>query len=351
MTTKIAITILLFLTSLLTFAQSEQADNLRDEGITLYDQGKYAEALDKYLESYKLDSNNIVLFSEMAMTYLELKDYENTERICQRAIEKFPDNRGLRYIYTTYGNCLDENQKPEEALKVYMMGINRFPDHAMLHFNKGVTEYSLKRDYDARTSFQTAITLNPNHPSSYYYLGIIENNFGNRIPAILALSRFLIIEPQGERAETILPFLTGMVNNMYYQVKTANSISTVSSAKIRTDTIASSFDKVEFGILTIETASSVLPDKGKQTELEKFETRSQTIFECLKAYKKENTGFYWDFLAPYFIAMVEKKYAKAFSCFINSKLNSNRDIEKWIKENQKEFKDFVLWNRDFRWGN
>jgi tetratricopeptide (TPR) repeat protein len=349
MTQKITITILLFLTTFQTFAQTDKVAALIDEGIALYDQGKYAEAIDKYKESYKLDSNSVVLFAEMAMTYLALKDYDNTESICQRAITKFPDNKGLKNIYSTYGNSLDDRQKPDEALKIYIEGISKFPDYYMLHFNKGITEYGLKRNYEARTSFQNAIKSNPKHASSYYYLGIVEDNFGNRIPAILCLSRFLILEPKGQRAEKILPYLTKAVNNMYYQQKNGNSTATYSSAKARTDTTASSFEKVEFGILTIETTSSLFPENEKKTDLEKFETRTQTIYEYLKAYKNENSGFYWDFLAPYFIDLESKKYVKTFTYYINYYLTDNKDVEKWIKKNEKDVTEFYDWSKNYKW--
>ena len=59
----------------ISFAQIDKAPKLIEEGVALYDKGKYAEAIEKYKESYQLDSNSIVLFSEMAMTYLALKDF------------------------------------------------------------------------------------------------------------------------------------------------------------------------------------------------------------------------------------------------------------------------------------
>lgn len=346
---KIAITVLLFLSSFLTFAQKDIAVILIEEGVALYDQGKYAEAIEKYKQSYQVDSNNVVLFAEMAMTYLALKDFDNTENICKKAITKFPDNKGLKNIYSTYGNCLDNKQKTDEALKIYNIGISKFPDYYMLHFNKGITEYNLKRNYEARTSFQNAIKLNPQHASSYYYLGIIEDNFGNRIPAILCFSRFLILEPKGQRADKILPYLTNEVNNMYYQKKNGNSTSTYSSAKPRTDKTASSFEKVEFGILTAETTSFLFPENEKKTDLEKFETRTQTIFQYLKAYKNKNKGFYWDFLAPYFIDLESKKYVKTFTYYINFYITDNKDVETWIKNNEKDVNEFYDWSKNYKW--
>lgn len=136
---------------------------------------------------------------------------------------------------------------------------------------------------------------------------------------------------------------------MYYQQKTGNSIATKSSAKTRTDTTADSFDKVEFGILSIETASSLFPENEKKTDLEKFETRIQTIFEYLKAYKKNNSGFYWDFLAPYFIDLEEKKYVKTFTYYINYYVTDSKDVEKWMKENDKVVNDFFNWSKNYKW--
>ena len=349
MTKKITLTLGVFLLALTSFGQTDKAVLLIDEGVELYDKGKYSEAIVKYKESYKLDSNNVVLYAEMAMTYLALKDYINTELICQKAIIKFSDNNGLENIFTTYGNCLDYQQKPEESLTIYNEGISKFPNYYMLHFNKGITEYNLKRYYEARSSFQNAIKLNPKHASSYYYLGILEDNFGNRIPSYLCLSRFLILEPKGIRAANILPYLTKEVNNMYYQEKKGNSIETYSSAKNRTDTTANSFDKVEFGILSIETMSSLFPESKEKSALEKFEVRMQTIFEYLKAYKNDNNGFYWDFIVPYFIDLESQKFVKIFTNYINYYVTNNKQVEKWVKKNENNIDEFLNWNKNYVW--
>ena len=346
----LSITVLLFLTTFLNFSQTDKATTLIDEGVSLYDQGKYTEAIDKYKESYKLDSNSVVLFSELAMTYLALKDYANTENACKSAISKFANSKGLENIYCTLGNSLDERQSHEEALKTFSEGISKFPDYSMLYFNKGITEYNLKRYYAARTSFQNTIRLNPQKASSYYYLGIIEAYFENRIPAILTLSRFLVLEPKGKRAEVILPYLTKKVNNMFYQQKTGDSIAIYSSAKTRIDTIKSSFLKVEENLLILATTSAI-PGIGKEgeTEIEKFKIKLQTIIELLEAFKKDNSDFYWEFLAPYFIDMEKQKFVKTFTYLINHFVKNDNDIENWFKINEKEIDKFNEWNKIFKW--
>ena len=166
---------------------------------------------------------------------------------------------------------------------------------------------------------------------------------------MLCLSRFLILEPKGKRAEKILPYLTKAVNNMYYQEKKGDSTSTFSSARTRTDSTSSSFDKVEFGILAIETTSSLFPENEKNTDLEKFETRIQTLFEYLKAYKKDYNGFYWDFLAPYFIDLVSQKYVKTLTYYINYSMTDDKNIANWVKENEKDVDKFCNWSKNYKW--
>ena len=143
-----------------------------------------------------------------------LKDYDGTILLCKKAIHRFPDSKTLKQVFTLYTNTLDVAENPREAIDVYDQAISKFPSHYMLHFNKAVTAYGLKDYYEARIAFQASAKLNPRHASSVYYLGVIEDIFGNKISAILALSRFMILEPEGERAKRILPFLTNQVNKL-----------------------------------------------------------------------------------------------------------------------------------------
>jgi len=267
----------------------------------------------------------------------------------QKAIKKFPDSETLKNVYTTYANSLDQKGEPQEALKIYDEGIKRFPDYYMLHFNKGITAYRLKDDYEALTSFKQSGQLNPNHASSFLTLSIVEDQMGNRISSILALSRFLILEPKGQRAKQNLPYLTKQVNNLYQHIETGKTIATVNTAKPRTDTTKYEFIEIEknLGILAALSSIPGINDK-KKTELEEFETNMQTIFELLKAYKKDNTGFYWEFLAPFFIELEAKEYVETFVYDINSFENDDKDVDKWIKKHKKKLDKYIDWVNNYK---
>ena len=332
-----------------TYGQTDNIQTLIDEGIALHDKGQYQQAIDKYKEVLKHDNSNVTASYEMAFSYLSLKNYDETERLCRDAIEKFPDSQTLKQVYTSYANSLDQRGQPEEALKIYNEGLEKFPDYYMLHFNKGITAYGLKNQYEAQSGFKNAAQLNPNHASSFFYLGVVEDQMGNRISAILALSRFLILEPKGERAKQILPYLTEQVNNLHAYIKEGSSTATVSTAKARTDTTSYEFAEVEknLGMLAVMSSIPGIADK-KKTELGEFETHMQTIFELLKAYKKDNTGFYWEFLAPFFIELEEKKYVETFVYDINSYENESKDVAKWLKKNNKKLSEYIDWINKYK---
>ena len=75
----------------------------------------------------------------------------------------------------------------------------------------------------------------------------------------------------------------------------------------------------------------------------------QTIFEYLKAYKNENSGFYWDFLAPFFIDLESQKFVETFTYYINYYVTDNEQVEKWVKKNEKNIERFFNWNKNYVW--
>lgn len=342
-------TLFLLNLTVITYSQTDSVKTLIDNGIHLHDQGQYKQAITKYKEALKIDRNNVTASYEMAFSYLSLKNYTETERLCQEIINKNPKSKTLKNVYTTYANSLDQRGKSKEALTIYDKAIEMFPDYYMLYFNKGITSYGLKDNAVAQNSFKKSAQLNPNHSSSFFYLGIVEDNMGNRISSILALSRFLILAPKGERAKQILPHLTKKVNNLHSYIKNDNSTSTVSTAKKRTDTAASEFKEVEenLGLLAVVSSIPGIDDKEK-TVLEEFETHMQTIFELLNAYKKDKTGFYWEFLSPFFIELEKNKFTETFVYDINSYENDDKTVDKWFKKNQKKYDKYIDWVNNYK---
>ena len=193
-------TLLLLLGLGLTAAAAAQtpARDLINEGIRLFDSGKYDEAIAKYQQVLATEPGNTTGLSELALTYNELDRNAEAVAICEKLVKADP--RVGETVYVTCGNSLDALKKPRAAGRIYEQGLRYFPDSYSLHYNEGVAQVLNNQVPAGIGSFQQAVTLNPSHASSHVSLGVVQTATQHRIPGLLALGRFLVLEPRSARA-------------------------------------------------------------------------------------------------------------------------------------------------------
>jgi tetratricopeptide (TPR) repeat protein len=151
---------------------SKPTKELVEEGVSLYDEGKYAEAVVKYQEALAAAPGDEGALSELALTYNSLGRNAEAVAICEKLIKANPGSDAS--VYVTIGNSLDALKKPKEAVRMYEQGLKHHPTSYALHFNKGVT-LATSRDVPASiSSFQRAVALNPQHGTSHLSLGLMQ---------------------------------------------------------------------------------------------------------------------------------------------------------------------------------
>jgi len=128
------------------------------------------------------------------------KSYDEAIYTCKKAIAQHAKDKALKSVYITYGAAFDKLNNKEKSIKAYDEGIKAFPDFYQLYFSKGVVCSDIEKYDEAVSCFQKAIAINPDHASSHNGIARIEKLKNRKIPAILAYCRFLITEPQTERA-------------------------------------------------------------------------------------------------------------------------------------------------------
>ena len=135
---------LLVLISSIAFAQNpSMAKQLVLEGVTLYDEGKYAQAISKYDDALKVDKDNFFALAEKAMTLVATKNYEESIKLCKRVLKLYP-NEDLSMLYVTYGNATDLSKDSKKAIKIYDEGIKKYPNQYQLYYNKGIALIALE---------------------------------------------------------------------------------------------------------------------------------------------------------------------------------------------------------------
>jgi tetratricopeptide (TPR) repeat protein len=349
--------LLIFFTSLFIssnlFAQyPKEAETLVREGIAYHDKGNYAAAIEKYDQALLRDENNVIALSEKAYSLNSMGKYKEAIECCKLAIENNPDDESLNMIYVNYGNSTDALKKPEEALEIYNMGIEKFPEFNMLYFNKGVTLSSLERYDEAMKSFQTSVKLNPKHASSHNAIGVISNFKKQRIPTVLALGAFLAIEPEGKRA---------LNNSMMIQDILGANVKKTGKKTIQISIDPGSLsDTTEDGkknennftsvdlIVSMFSALDFDKKKKKKSDVELFHDKFRMMCSTFTGELKDNHGFFWEYYTPYFGEMYNQNLTETFSYIVFAS-RGDKTVDKWIKTNKNEVVRFYEWTNQYEW--
>lgn len=338
----------LFVTNILLAQNAEHAYKKVDEGIELHDAGKYDEALSKYNEALILDKDNSFALYEKAMTLEALKRYDEAVETSKYILKLYP-NDDNKTVYVTYGNALDHMGKPDLALKIYDEGLKKHPSYYHLYFNKGITLATSRKIEEAIKAFQASTKLNPNHPGSFNALAVLSSS--NRIASILASSRYLILDNKSTRAKGNLDAIISLMNkgvskqgdNSISLTIDENTLSKVNKKR------KSENDFATADVVLSMSAALDFDEKNKnKTDIEKFAEKFKSICGALDETKKNQQGYFWEFLAPYFIEMKNRNLIEPFSNIIFLSANNGHATE-YSSLNPDKIDEFYLWSKNYDW--
>jgi tetratricopeptide (TPR) repeat protein len=335
------------------YAQNkEAAEKLVSEGVAFHDKGDYANALDKYDRALKLDSVNLMALAEKAMTQVALNRYEEAVLTCSHVIASHPGKKGLQTVYVTYGNAYDGLKRTDRSIDVYNEGIAAFPGYYQLHYNKGITLAGVKKYDDALLCFEKAVRLNPRHASSHNAIARLNDMKGRRIQALLAYSRFLVIEPESNRAKENLESLRTIMNGNIEKTGKKSITIKVDAESLEGANADGSIRENNFSAadLLLSVSCGLDYDKKyrKETASERIIRKYETLVSGLKEMRNDNHGFYWEYYTPYFIGMLEVKQLPVLAHIALAGSNDEEN-NKWLKQHDKEISGFYEWSKTFEW--
>jgi tetratricopeptide (TPR) repeat protein len=343
----------LVFTCSITFSQNkEEAEKLVSEGVAYHDKGDFEGAIVRYDKALQLDKDNLPALTEKAYSLMELKKYDEAITLSKQAIAAHPKDPRLKTVYVNYGTAYDLMKKTDKSIEIYEEGIKEFPNYYLLHFNKAISLISVKRYKEGQLSFQQAVVANPEHAGSHSGIGRMSQANNKAIPALLAFARFLVVEPQGARAKENLHNLKIIMganvkrtgeNSVSINLNVDDLPDEKKSGKVSDD----DFRTVEL-ILSFSSALDFDEKNKKKSEVELFASKMETVCSSLKEGKKSGRGFFWDYYAPYFIEMKDKKLLETFS-YIAYASSEKEDVLKWFKDHKKETDEFFKWSESFDW--
>ncbi|RSK45994.1 toxin-antitoxin system YwqK family antitoxin [Hymenobacter perfusus] len=177
------------------------ASRALQEGIALHDKGDFAGAIRQYLLVPSSDSGYVGIQGELALSYLQNKQYKEAAEASRRAIALHMHDAQPYYVLAE----AEENLKHEpETFRAYADGLKLMPYNQLLWFNQGVSYDALKKRPAALASWQRSLELAPMHPGTHYQLAWLALEQGQTARALISLLTFLAIQPDSENSQQAL---------------------------------------------------------------------------------------------------------------------------------------------------
>jgi len=267
-------TFLLFSSVFSIFAQNDFDIYLR-EGIQNYDKGNYDEAIKKYEKALEYRPKSTQIFYEISLSYFAKGDYKKSIKYADKVLKQKENH--LLEAYITKGSSLDYLGKTKKSIKLFEKAIKQLKPHYLLHYNLSINYFKIQKLDKAEENLIKAIELNPDHTSSHYLLGGIQNMKGKKIPALLASYYFLFLEANSNRSPIALQILhKNLSGNVTKDKDKPNNIN-ISLSLLGDD---DPFGPVEM-MVSLLIASNSLEKNANKTEDELFVSNTKSIFTTL----------------------------------------------------------------------
>jgi len=333
-------------------AQTTSSQELVKQGVALYDQGKPDEAVLRYKEALKQDPTNTTARYELALTYNALGRNEEAVALSKQLLKQEAEPGPS--IYSTYGNALDGLKKPKEAAKVYQEGLKRYPNDGALHFNLGVTQATaLGQPAEAIGSMQQSVRCRPGHANSLNALALLQQQEGNRVPALLAMLRLLQVEPTGQRAEAVLARFDKLLGQGVE--KTGEKAVTIN---ISPETLKNTgkkghpdnFSAADM-LLSMSGAMDYSEENKDKAPTEQLIRKLDALISVLdELHPAQQEGFTWQYFVPYFVELKKQGYLPALAYSVQeSRAARTPEVHTWLANHTATVEEFRSWAAAYAW--
>jgi tetratricopeptide (TPR) repeat protein len=180
-----------------------------DLGVKLFEEGKYAEAMESFNKALEKNPKQPGIVSRVADCYMNLEKNEEALANYDKAIEmNTPDAN----VYMNRGVVLSKLGKIAESQEAFKKAAEMDPSSAAKNFyNLGLTMINSGNNDKAVEALKQAIAADAGYAEAYYQLGMVLSGVQDTIPAAIeALKKYLEIgqkEDQKQIAKEIISTL------------------------------------------------------------------------------------------------------------------------------------------------
>jgi tetratricopeptide (TPR) repeat protein len=193
----------------------EKSVELLEQGNQLYKDGRYDEAIAAYQKFQEVNPGLYQIQVSIADCYREKGEFDKAialynEVITQSASDATLGREMAAKSLAGIGNCYLKQGKLEEAQGFFQKSIESSPKDEILAYNVGEIFFSNQGLDQAIRYFELASQIKPSWPDPFLKLGYVYLNKADNAKAAENFEKFLVLEPEGERAaqaKNILAFI------------------------------------------------------------------------------------------------------------------------------------------------
>lgn len=333
---KNILTSLALITTVFTgFSQNKEYKSAEDyalEGATFYSDEQYEQAF----EAFSQVNYNDTAYYELTLAALEsAAEVDMIDTLLAITTKVLKDDRynPLKEKFVIMkGYGLLQQEKYEETVTFYDSYLDEFPKSSVIHYNRSVALYDLKKYDEAIEALQASIRYNPRNAASHIKLGLICAEAEDYTKASLCINMALFLSAGEDKALTLLSALEEI-----YALDIEKNIGDV---KYRED---ENFEEIDLLI-----KNKVAENKKYKIDFKfpyKVFKYNHLVFDQLE-YDKNSKGFWNQNYVRFFKEIMNQDQFNYFSYFQCIRVE-NPKVQKTITKNTSRIKSSVKEIADF----
>jgi hypothetical protein len=160
------------------------------------------------------------------------------------------------------------------------------------------------------------------------------------------------LEPEGNRAKENLANVQVIMKGNVTQTGKKNITINVSPEMLGDTTEEGGPNENSFMstdlLLAMDAALDYDKKYKKNTEVQQFIRKFESVCSSLKESQKDNFGFFWKYYVPYFIEMKEKNFVETFA-YLAFASSDDETVLKWLNSHKSDIDKFYDWSKSFAW--
>lgn len=313
-------------------------------GIALFDQGKTQDAIAKFEEILKAHPDSPIALYELGMSYHVAGQYQRAiDALAAAATYDVPKPQLAQY-YGMIGNTLDMAREPRKAIEVYTKGLEIAPS-APLYYNMAVTyAQSLTDVPNAKAALKKGARYDPWHASTQLQLGRLFAMDELATPALLAFSRFLIIEPASARTGDAYQMWFNLLNGGFKPGADGKAATINVNPTTKKD--EGEIIKLDMLISLSRATSGMGPEQKTQIQMMADQLKNLFAVYAAQSAGDDKDTFLWTYYMPFVAEMHKKDFVEPFVYFISQRTNLP-GVREWLTINRERVNAFLQWARAF----